>query len=111
MIETRFIKQPVGESQHLGPGVHPRVQQKIVCGYAQEDPGNARFDDTLDDPFWLQILRSKDVEDRQNKALHNESEIEDHQGDLHEIFNHHYPSDRIRPEKSMASILINLIIL
>lgn len=96
--------------QHLRPGVHPRVQQKIVSGDEEKNPGDTRFDNILNDPLWFQILRAKDVKDRSHEALQDQGEIEDHQGDLREIFNHHHPSDCIRSEKSIADILISLIV-
>lgn len=67
--ETRLIKQSVGELQHLRPSVHPRVQQKIVSGDEEEDSGNARFDDILEDPLRFYILCAEDFKGRPHEAL------------------------------------------
>ncbi|GAB1860879.1 Sterol O-acyltransferase 2 [Camponotus japonicus] len=49
---------------HLGPGVHPRVQQEIVCADEEEDPRNARFDSDLDESYRVCVtfLLSSDVD-------------------------------------------------
>lgn len=76
--ETRLIKQPVSESQHLRPGIHPRVQQKIVRGDEKEDPGNARVNDILDEPHRFERLCAKGIKDRRHELLQDKGEIEDH---------------------------------